>query len=90
MSLRLQITAVFGAILLLTLGVAAYLGESIAARAVEEGIRERTVAVARSVVAELDLSREGLESDRARIASRRAAAVARHRGLRLALLAVRR
>jgi signal transduction histidine kinase len=89
-SLRLQITAVFGAILLLTLAVAAYVGESIAARAVEEGIRERTVAVARSVVSELDLSREDLESDRARIATRLAAAVARHRGLRLALLAVRR
>lgn len=90
MSLRLQITAVFGAILLVTMGVAAYLGESIAARAVEEGIRERTVAVARSVVSELDLSREMLDADRARIADRLSAAVARHRGLRLALLAVRR
>ena len=39
MSLRLQITATFAAILLVTMGVAAYLGESIAARAVEEGIR---------------------------------------------------
>jgi signal transduction histidine kinase len=89
-SLRLQITAVFGAILLVTMGVAAYLGESIAARAVEEGIRERTVAVARQVVSELDLSRELLESDRARIAARLGAALARHRGLRLATLALRR
>ncbi len=89
-SLRLQITAVFGAILLLTMGVAAYLGESIASRAVEEGIRERTVAVARTVVSELDLSRETFEADRARIADRLAAAVARHRGLRVAELAVRR
>jgi len=90
LSLRLQITAVFGAILLVTMGVAAYLGESIAARAVEEGIRDRTVAVARSLVTELDLSREFLESDQARIADRLAAAVIRHRGLRLAQLAIRR
>jgi len=89
-SLRLQITAVFGAILLVTMGIAAYLGESIAARAVEEGIGERTVAVARSLVAELDLSRELLEADRARLADRLAAEVTRHRGLRLAQLAVRR
>jgi len=89
-SLRLKITAIFGAILVATMGIAAYLGESIAARAVEERIRERTEAVARSVVSELDLSREILESDRARLASRLAAAVARHRGLRLALLALRR
>ncbi len=90
MSLRLQITAIFGAILLVTMGVAAYLGESIAARAVEEGIRDRTVAVARSLVTELDLSREFLESDRARVADRLAAAVTRHRGLRLVQLALRR
>jgi two-component system, NtrC family, sensor kinase len=89
-SLRLQITAIFGAILLLTMAVAAYLGESIAARAVEDGIRERTVAVARNVLSDLDLSREALESDRARLADRLAATVVRHRGLRLALLAVRR
>jgi signal transduction histidine kinase len=89
-SLRLQITAVFGAILLVTMGVAAYLGESIAARAVEEGIRDRTVAVARSLVTELDLSREFLEADRARIADRLAAAATRHRGLRLVQLAIRR
>ena len=90
MSLRLQITATFAAILLVTMGVAAYLGESIAARAVEEGIRERTVAVARNVLSDLDLSREVLESDRARLADRLAATVTRHRGLRLARLAVRR
>jgi signal transduction histidine kinase len=90
MSLRVQITALFGAILIVTMGVAAYLGESIAARAVEEGIRERTVEVARAVLSELDLSRELRESDRARIAERLAAAVARHRGLRLAELAIRK
>jgi signal transduction histidine kinase len=89
-SLRLQITALFGAILVVTLGVAAYLGESIASRAVEEGIRERTVEVARSVVSELDLGRELRETDRTRIAAQMAAALARHRGLRLAELAIRR
>ncbi len=90
MSLRLQITALFGAILVLTLGVAAYLGQSIAARAVEEAIRTRTVEVARSVVAEIDLSRDQRDADRARIAERLAAALARHRGLRMAELAVRK
>jgi two-component system NtrC family sensor kinase len=90
MSLRLQITALFGAILVLTMGVAAYLGQSIAARAVEEAIRMSTVEVARSLVSELDLSRELRETDRARIAERLAAAVSRHRGLRMAELAIRR
>jgi two-component system NtrC family sensor kinase len=90
-SLRLQITALFGAILVVTMAVAAYLGESIAARAVEEGIRERTKEVARSISSEIDFSlREPRESDRARIAQRLASAVARHHGLRLAELAIRR
>ena len=90
-SLRLQITALFGAILVVTMSVAAYLGESIAARAVEEGIRERTKEVARSISSELDFSlREPRESDRARIAQRLASAAARHHGLRLAELAIRR
>ncbi len=90
MSLRLQITLLFGAILVLTMGVAAYLGGRIATRAVEDGIRERTVEVARSVLSEIDVARELRESDRTRIAERLAAAVARHRGLRLAELAIRR
>jgi len=90
LSLRLQITALFGAILVVTMGVAAYLGERIAARAVEEGIRERTIEVARSVVSEIDLGRELRETDRTRIAARLAAAVARHRGLRLAELDIRK
>ena len=90
MSLRLQITLLFGAILVATMGIAAYLGESIAARAVEEGIRERSVEVARSIASEIDISRELRESDRTRIAARLSAAVARHRGLRLAELAIRK
>jgi two-component system, NtrC family, sensor kinase len=90
MSLRLQITALFGAILVLTMGIAAYLGQSIAARAVEESIRVSTVEVARSLVSEIDLSRELREADRARIAERLAAALSRHRGLRMAELAIRR
>ncbi len=90
MSLRLQITALFGAILVLTMGVAAYLGQSIAARAVEEAVRARTVEVARSVLGEIDLSREVRDADRARIAERLAAAVARHRGLRMVELALRK
>jgi two-component system NtrC family sensor kinase len=90
MSLRLQITLLFGAILVATMGIAAYLGESIAARAVEEGILERSVEVARSIVSEIDISRELRESDRTRIAARLSAAVTRHRGLRLAELAIRK
>src|SRR6266568_3033057 len=90
MSLRLQITLLFGAILVATMGIAAYLGESIAARAVEEGIRERSVEVARSIASEIDISRELRETDRTRIASRLSAAVARHRGLRLAEIAIRK
>jgi two-component system, NtrC family, sensor kinase len=90
MSLRLQITGLFGLILVVTLGVAAYLGESMAARAVEEAVQGRTVEVARSILSEIDWSRELRDSDRTRIAERLAAAVARHRGLRLAELAIRR
>jgi two-component system, NtrC family, sensor kinase len=89
-SLRLQITALFGAILVATMAIAAYLGESIAARAVEEAIRERTVEVARSVLSELDIPGDVREADRARIAERLAAALARHRGLRLVELAIRK
>jgi signal transduction histidine kinase len=88
-SLRLQITALFGAILVATMAIAAYLGERIAARAVEEGIRERTIEVARSIISDLDV-RDLRDADRARLAERLSAAVARHRGLRLVELAVRR
>ncbi|HTP27582.1 MAG TPA: ATP-binding protein [Anaeromyxobacteraceae bacterium] len=91
MSLRLQITALFAAILLVTMGVGASLGESIAARAVEEVIKERTAEVASSISSEIDFSsRELRELDRARIAERLAAVVARHRGLRVVELAIRR
>jgi len=90
LSLRLQITLLFGAILALTLGVAAYLGTSIAERAMEEGVSERTLEVAHSVLSEVDLTRETRDSDRVRIAERLVASLARHRGLRLAELALRR
>jgi two-component system, NtrC family, sensor kinase len=89
-SLRLQITALFGAILVATMAIAAYLGESIAARAVEEAIRERTVEVARSILSEIDIPSDARDSDRARLAERLAAALARHRGLRVAELAIRK
>jgi len=90
LSLRLQITLLFGAILALTLAIAAYLGTSIAERAVEEGVRERTLEVARSVLSEVDLTPETRDSDRARVAERLVASLARHRGLRFAELALRR
>jgi two-component system NtrC family sensor kinase len=88
-SLRLQITALFGAILVATMAIAAYLGEQIATRAVEEAIRERTVEVARSILSDLDLH-DVRESERARLAGRLAIAASRHRGLRLAEIALRR
>ena len=90
MSLRLQITALFGAILLVTMGVAAYLGQSIAARAVEEAVQQRTVEVARGLLSEIDLTRDMRDTDRIRIAERLAAALARHRGLRTAELGLRK
>ena len=90
MSLRLQIIAIFGAILMVTMGVAAYLGQSIAAHAIEEMVRVRTLEVARSTLAEIDVARELREPDLARIAERLAAALGRHRGLRMAELAIRR
>ncbi len=90
-SLRLRITALSAAILVVTMAVAAYLGESIAKRAMEEGVRERAAEVGRATLAEIDLSREPRgEADRMRMAERLAAALSRHRGLRLAELAIRR
>ena len=55
MSLRLQLTLLFGAILVVTMAVAAALGAKTARRAVEEVVQERTVEVARSLAADMDL-----------------------------------
>jgi len=87
MSLRFQIIALFTATLVITMAIAATLGAQGAAQAVEASIRERAVDVARSVRADLDLSRD---LDPARAADRLLAALRRHRGVRAATLAIRR
>lgn len=90
-SLRLQITLLFGAILVATMTVAATLGISTARRAVEQVVRERTVEVARSIVADLDLGHGAVEKlDHDGIADRLSAAMPLHRGVKTATLLVPR
>src|SRR5512142_1085323 len=72
------------------MGVAAYLGQSIASRAVAEAVQLRAVEVARGLLSEIDLSRDMRDTDRIRIAERLAAALSRHRGLRMAELGLRK
>ena len=91
MSLRLQLTLLFGVILVVTMAVAATLGVSTARRAVEEVVQERTVEVARSIVADLDLGHGALRTlDHDAISDRLAAAMPLHRGVRRAELLVQR
>jgi signal transduction histidine kinase len=86
-SLRLQLTLLFGAILIVTMTVAATLGAATAQRAVEQVVQERTVEVARSVVADLDLAHGAFRTlDHEAIADRLAEAMPLHRGLRSAEL----
>ncbi len=87
MSLRFKIIALFTATLVITLGFSATLGARGAAQVVEDAIRDRTIDVARSVRADLDLSRE---MDMAKAADRLVAALRRHRGIRSAELIIRR
>jgi signal transduction histidine kinase len=90
-SLRLQLTLLFGAILVVTMTVAATLGSATARRAVEEVVQERTVEVARSVVADLDLAHGAFRTlDHDAIANRLAEAVPLHRGLKSAELVLQR
>ena len=87
MSLRFQIIALFTATLLITMGTAATLGARGAAAAVEAAIRDRTVEIARSIRADLDLSRD---VDAPRAADRLVAALRRQRGIRSVELVMRR
>ncbi len=90
MSLRLQITLLFGAILVLTMSTAAGVGERIAARAVEQAVRDRSLEVARSIRGDLDLSHDVSRGfDPARAADRLTTALRRHRNIRAAELAIR-
>jgi len=86
-SLRIQITLLFTAILVVTMGVAALLGAGAASRAVESAIRDRAIEVARAVRADIDLSRD---LDPARAADRLATVLRRQRGIRSAELIIRR
>ena len=87
MSIRGQIIALFTVILVLSMGIAAALGASAAARAVESAIKDRAVEVARAVRSDLDLSRD---LDPARAADRLAAVLRQHRGVRSAELIIRK
>jgi signal transduction histidine kinase len=90
-SLRLQLTLLFGVILIVTMAVAATLGAATAQRAVEEVVKERTVEVARSVVADLDLAHGAARTlDHEAIADRLAEAMPLHRGLKSAELVLLR
>ena len=91
MSLRLQLTLLFGAILVVTMAVAAALGAKTARRAVEEVVQERTVEVARSLAADMDLDHGAFRSlDHEAIADRLATLMPLHRGIRSAELLVAR
>jgi two-component system NtrC family sensor kinase len=90
-SLRLQLTLLFGAILVVTMTVAATLGAATAQRAVEQVVQDRTVEVARSVVADLDLAHGAYRTlDHEAIADRLAEAMPLHRGLKSAELILHR
>jgi two-component system NtrC family sensor kinase len=87
-SLRVQITAIYGLILVVTMTVAASLGQSIAKKAVEHALRERAIDVARSVVGDLDFPDDVTRLDREAIAELFTEAVPLHRGVRRADLLV--
>jgi len=86
MSLRARIIFLFAAALVLTLGVASFIGERVAARALESSLRERTVDLARTIADELALSPHA-DTDRA--ARQLGAILTRRRGLRSAQLVMR-
>jgi len=86
MSLRARIIVLFAAALVLTLAVASFLGERLAARALETSLRERTVDLARAIADDLAVSSR---TDPDRAARQLSAALTRRRGLRAAQLTLR-
>ncbi len=91
MSLRLKLTLLFGAILLVTMAIAAWLGVSTARRAVREVVQERTIEVARLIVGDLDLAHASLRTlDHDAISDRLSAMMPLHRGVRMAELLIAR
>ncbi|MFT3916595.1 MAG: ATP-binding protein [Anaeromyxobacteraceae bacterium] len=87
MSLRARIILVFAAALVFTLGVAAMLAERIAAGALQQSLRDRSVYLASNIADELNL---GPRTDAERATRQLGAVLARHRGLRAAQLTLRR
>ena len=86
MSLRARIIFLFATALVLTLAVAALIGERMARRALESSLRDRTVDLARTIADELALSPH---SDPDRAARQLGAILTRRRGLRSAQLSFR-
>jgi signal transduction histidine kinase len=86
MSLRARIIVLFATALILTLGVASFIGERVAARALENQLRDRTVDLARTIGDELALSSR---TDPDRAARQLGAILTRRRGLRSAQLIIR-
>jgi signal transduction histidine kinase len=87
MSLRTRIILLFATALVVTLAVAAGLGERIATRALEQSLQDRTVYLARNIADELALTPR---TDAERATRQLGAVLARHRGLRAAQLTLRR
>ncbi|MGC3999275.1 MAG: ATP-binding protein [Anaeromyxobacter sp.] len=87
MSLRARIILLFAAALVSTLAVAAYVGERIAAEALERSLRDRTVDLARTIADELALSPR---TDADRAARQLGAILTRRRGLKSAQLTLRK
>jgi len=86
MSLRARIIVLFTAALVLTLAVASVIGERMAASALQNQMRDRTVDLAKTIADELALSPR---SDPDRAARQLGAILTRRRGLRSAQLSIR-
>jgi signal transduction histidine kinase len=86
MSLRARIILLFATALILTLAVASFIGERIAAQALERSLRDRTVDVTRAIAEELSLSPR---TDPDRAARQLGTILQRRRGLRSAQLVLR-
>lgn len=88
MSLRVQITAIYGAILVVTMTIAASLGQSIAKKAVEQALRDRAVDVAYSILGDLDLPADLSRTDADAVGDKLTEAVPLHRGVTQAELVI--
>jgi two-component system, NtrC family, sensor kinase len=87
MSLRARIILLFAATLVVTLAVAAYLGEQVARRVIERSLRDRTADVAKAIAEELDLS---ARTEVEQASEQLEAQLMRRRSIRTAELAIRK